>query len=190
MQKKNSLRRRGTAWEEADKNRHRQGRKHDKMSITVFLHEWLCMTKKPTWPPVSGFPKTSFCPKKPCGDRMTTLNMFGILDRKSKSRTESGASNRCNARFMVSFARATELPQPGSKPSNCKSSETSEHGICKHREAVASRLKPLGMESAGTEEHCFCAVKAAAFEFLDFLVCFPGPDSSNHCSSLTWGCGM
>ena len=108
--------------------------------------------RRPTWPPVSGFPRTSFCPKKPCGDKMTTLNMFGILDKKSKRRTESGASSRFKARFIVSFARATVLPQPGSKPSNCRSSEISEYGVCKHREAFASHLEPLDMVSASTQK--------------------------------------
>ena len=36
-----------------------------------------------TWPPVSGLPRTFCCPKKPCGDRMTTLNPMGSLPKNA-----------------------------------------------------------------------------------------------------------
>ena len=60
----------------------------DMMGVFTHIHDQRENTTYPeekeeeahTWPSMSGLPRTPFCPKKPWGNNITTLNMFGTLD--------------------------------------------------------------------------------------------------------------
>ena len=61
-----------------------------------------------TCPPVSGLPSTLACPKKPCGDRMTTLKPMGSLPRKFCSTDLSSRYLECEKVHAAPLVSRTE----------------------------------------------------------------------------------
>ena len=69
-----------------------------------------------TWPPVSGNPRTSACPKYPWTENRTTLKVVGTLLKNLSMFTESGAWSTSERYLIVSITLPALSPHPFSKP--------------------------------------------------------------------------
>ena len=86
------------------------------MRLGLFLkwNHWI--GEIPTWPPVSGNPRTAAWPKYPRIQRITMLNIFGSLLKSDSNFTRPADSSTSESNFIVSLTFHAVLPQPLSNP--------------------------------------------------------------------------